>query len=206
MRFARNDKIIDEFSVFSVSSVAQKIGEIGEICGGILLNTLCSTTVESSLQIGPFMQNEANFQKSQLNVNLYNTRDYEDKSNWTLGENEPNSKPIKANVKIGKMNFLQTRIYTDLHRYFRLFSLIRVHPCSSVSNTNSYALDVNFYSTKDYENQGRLRAPGKQTQNKANFKRDDGFSAYYTRDCHAVSISVKPKTCKRRLCKCLTRD
>jgi len=46
------------------------------------------------------MQNKANFQKSQMNVNLYNTTDYEEKSNWTPGENKPNqsqSKPIKAN-------------------------------------------------------------------------------------------------------------
>ena len=33
-----------------------------------------------------------------MNVNLYNTTDYENKSNWTLGENKPNSKPIKANL------------------------------------------------------------------------------------------------------------
>ena len=44
-----------------------------------------------------FMQNEANFRKSQMNVNLYNTTAYENKSDWTPGENEPNqsqSKPI----------------------------------------------------------------------------------------------------------------
>ncbi len=35
-----------------------------------------------------------------MNVNQYNTKDYENKSNWTLGENKPNQsqfKPIKAN-------------------------------------------------------------------------------------------------------------
>jgi hypothetical protein len=32
-----------------------------------------------------------------MNVNLYNTTVYENKCNWTLGENKPNSKPIKAN-------------------------------------------------------------------------------------------------------------
>ena len=31
-----------------------------------------------------------------MNVNLYNTTDYENKTNWTLGENKPNSNPIKA--------------------------------------------------------------------------------------------------------------
>ncbi len=43
------------------------------------------------------MQNKPNFPKSQMNINPYNTTDYENKSNWTLGENKPNSKPIKAN-------------------------------------------------------------------------------------------------------------
>ncbi len=50
------------------------------------------------------MQNKANFRKSQVNVNLYNTTDYERKRDWTLGQNKPNSKPIKANFKRAKMN------------------------------------------------------------------------------------------------------
>ncbi|MHC4173933.1 MAG: hypothetical protein ACYTBX_06895 [Planctomycetota bacterium] len=33
-----------------------------------------------------------------MNVNLYNTMDYENKSDWTLGENKPNSNPNKANL------------------------------------------------------------------------------------------------------------
>ncbi len=35
-----------------------------------------------------------------MNVNLYNTRDYENKSNWTLGQNKPNSKPISVKPKM----------------------------------------------------------------------------------------------------------
>ena len=58
-----------------------------------------STTVESPLQIDPFMQNKANFRKSQMNVTIYSQMAYENKSNWTLGENKPNSNPIKANTK-----------------------------------------------------------------------------------------------------------
>ena len=56
-----------------------------------------STLVERPLQIALFMQNKPNFQKSQMNVNPYNTTDYENKSDWTLGENKPNqtqSNPI----------------------------------------------------------------------------------------------------------------
>jgi hypothetical protein len=39
-----------------------------------------------------FLQNKANFQKSQMDVSFNMTRDYEKKSHWTLGENKPNFK------------------------------------------------------------------------------------------------------------------
>ncbi len=39
-----------------------------------------------------------------MNVNLYNTKDYERKRNWKLGENKPNSNPNKPNFKRAKMN------------------------------------------------------------------------------------------------------
>ncbi len=45
-----------------------------------------------------FMQNKANFRKSQMNVTSLITMDYENIANWTLGENKPNSKPIKPNT------------------------------------------------------------------------------------------------------------
>jgi len=46
-------------------------------------------------------QNEPNSQNDKMNVNLYITTDYENKHDWTLGENEPNSKPI---YEMPKMN------------------------------------------------------------------------------------------------------
>ena len=39
-----------------------------------------------------------------MNVNPYNTMDYENISDWTLGENKPNSNPIKPNCRKSKMN------------------------------------------------------------------------------------------------------
>jgi len=50
------------------------------------------------------MQNKPNFRKSQMNVNPYITTDYERKRNWTLGENKPNSNPIKPNLQKAKMS------------------------------------------------------------------------------------------------------
>ncbi len=34
-----------------------------------------------------------------MNVNPYNTTDYKNKSNWTLGKNKPNSNPNKPNYR-----------------------------------------------------------------------------------------------------------
>ncbi len=39
-----------------------------------------------------------------MNVNIYNTMAYGNKSNWTLGESKPNSNPIKPNLRKAKMN------------------------------------------------------------------------------------------------------
>ena len=62
------------------------------------------------------MQNKANFRKAQMNVNPYITTDYENKSNWTLGENKPNSNPNKANLKRAKMdvNIYYTKVYENI--------------------------------------------------------------------------------------------
>ena len=69
-----------------------------------LLTNLPSTLVENALQITPFYAKRTQFPKSQMNVTSFITTDYENNSNWTLGENEPNSNPIKANLKRAKMD------------------------------------------------------------------------------------------------------
>ncbi len=51
------------------------------------------------------MQNKPNFQKSQMNVNLYNTMDYERKRNWTLGQNKPNQTQFTKSPNERKLNF-----------------------------------------------------------------------------------------------------
>jgi hypothetical protein len=89
--------------------VAQKIGEICEICGGILLNTLCSTIVENSLQINLFMQNKAKVNIGKMNVSVAIIKDYDKKTKnqqRTLFKTKPN----KAKVKIGKMNISVAKI------------------------------------------------------------------------------------------------
>ncbi len=60
------------------------------------------------------MQNKPNFPKSQMNLNIYNTTDYENKSNWTIGQSKPNKNPIKPNLKNEKMN-----VNLTLTKYYR---------------------------------------------------------------------------------------
>ncbi|MBA7627726.1 hypothetical protein ES703_35193 [subsurface metagenome] len=93
------------------------------------------------------MQNKANFQKSQVNVNLYNTRDYENKSNWTLGENKPNSNPIKANFRKAKMNV--NSLITKDYRKNDVFAVQKNKPNSNPIPRMS-KMNVNSLITKDY--------------------------------------------------------
>jgi len=54
-----------------------------------------------------FMQNKPNFLKAKMNVSIYYTEVYENISDWTLGENKPNSNPISERVKLLQSVHLQ---------------------------------------------------------------------------------------------------
>jgi hypothetical protein len=47
---------------------------------------------------GCFMQNKPNLLYAQMNISSVITKDYENIANCKLGENKPNSNPIKANT------------------------------------------------------------------------------------------------------------
>ncbi len=65
---------------------------------------LPSTSVENPLQINLFMQNKPNFRKSQMNVSIFSQMDYENLSDWTIGQSKPNSNPNKPNCRKGKID------------------------------------------------------------------------------------------------------
>jgi hypothetical protein len=46
------------------------------------------------------MQNEPNFPDDQMNVNKVLIKDYEKKSNWTLGENEPKRTQFQCSIML----------------------------------------------------------------------------------------------------------
>jgi len=64
------------------------------------------------------MQNKPNLLDTQMNVTSLITVDYENKSNWKLGKNKPNTNPIKPNFRKAKMflNFYSTKDYENKPR------------------------------------------------------------------------------------------
>jgi hypothetical protein len=69
-----------------------------------LFNKLPSTTVEDSLQIGPFMQNKPNFQDAQMSVSNIITTNYKIFIPLAGYKNKANSNPIRPNFRKAKMN------------------------------------------------------------------------------------------------------
>ncbi len=39
-----------------------------------------------------------------MSASIYDTKEYENKHNWTIGKNKPNSNPNKPNLQKAKMN------------------------------------------------------------------------------------------------------
>jgi len=53
------------------------------------------------------MQNKPNFQNTQMNVNLYNTKDYNNETAFRRRKNKPNSNPISEKPKMNANAFSQ---------------------------------------------------------------------------------------------------
>ncbi len=60
---------------------------------------LPTRTIYPINQFESIMQNKPNFRKTKMNLNSYLTKDYENKSNWKLGENKANTNPIPEKPK-----------------------------------------------------------------------------------------------------------
>ena len=81
------------------SSVSRLLPVVWRLVSSVLYN--CR---ESSTNRPFFMQNKANLEKTQMNVSIFSKMAYENKSDWTLGENKPNSNLIKADFPEVKMS------------------------------------------------------------------------------------------------------
>ena len=100
-----------------------------------------------------FMQNKPNFRKSQMNVNLYNTTDYENKWPWRVRKNKPNSNPIKPNLHRARMNI--TSLITKDYRKKDDFAVRKNKPNSNPISAKP-KMNANLYFIEDYENETTL--------------------------------------------------
>jgi len=99
-----------------------------------------------------------------MNLNFYITRIYENKSNWTLGENKPNSNPIKPNCRKAKMNV--NSLITKGYRKNDAFEVRKNKP-NSKPIPEKPKMNVNAFPQKEYENETAFRLQKnkpKQTQ------------------------------------------
>ncbi len=101
-----------------------------------------------------FMQNKPNFQKSQMNVSIFSKTDYENISDWTLGQNKPNSNPIKPNSPKAKMN-----VNLTLAKDYRKKDdfAVRKNKPNSKPISSKPKMNANAFSQKDYENETAFR-------------------------------------------------
>ncbi len=96
-----------------------------------------------------FMQNEANLVRRRRIANSVCIMNYEEKSDWTPGENEPNSKPNKANWW---RPIQDQRPKTQDQRYKSWVW--------SLESGRKGKIDAMCVFTKGYENEPRLRPAG----------------------------------------------
>ena len=75
-----------------------------------------------------FMQNKPNFQKSQMNVSIFIQMAYENKSNWTLGENKPKTNPIKPNFSLAQIPQLPSPAPSSSQRHSEIMPVIFAGP------------------------------------------------------------------------------
>jgi hypothetical protein len=97
-----------------------------------------------------FMQNKPNFQDTKMNVNLYNTTDYENIANWTLGENKPNQTQWIGNELKSPISPKLTKcpIYQRSYLYYATADLINA---GTVTLTRIWNLRI-FHSIISHRN------------------------------------------------------
>ena len=101
-----------------------------------------------------FMQNKPNLLDAQMNVSSILTTVYENIANWTLGQNKPNSNPIKPNLQKAKMNV--NSLITMDYRKKDDFAVRKNKPNSNPISSKA-KMNANAFSQKDYENETAFR-------------------------------------------------
>jgi hypothetical protein len=65
-----------------------------------------------------FMQNKPNFRKSQMNLKFCKQMAYENKRDWTIGQNKPNSNPTCSELVEPISNEASTHGQQELQKIF----------------------------------------------------------------------------------------
>jgi len=89
-----------------------------------------------------------------MNVSILSKMDYENKSNWTLGENKPNSNPINPNFRKAQMNV--NSFTTKDYRKYDTFAVRKNKPNTKPIFSKA-KMNANAFSQKDYENETAFR-------------------------------------------------
>ncbi|MFB0553264.1 MAG: hypothetical protein ACETWQ_08115 [Phycisphaerae bacterium] len=89
-----------------------------------------------------------------MNVSIFSKTDYEKKQNWTLGQNKPNSNPIKPNSRKAQMN-VNSLITKDYIKYDDF--AVRKNKPNSNPISSKPKMSANALSQKDYENETAFR-------------------------------------------------
>jgi hypothetical protein len=90
------------------------------------------------------MQNEANFPKSQMNVNKALTKDYEKRTLGQSGKNKAKTKPNKANLQKAQMNVnkVLTKDYENKSNWALCENKANTNPIQTQSNPISNGVDA----------------------------------------------------------------
>jgi len=101
-----------------------------------------------------------------MNLNFYSTKAYENIANWTLGENKPNSNPIKPNYRRARMNV--NSLITKDYRKKDDFAVRKNKPNSNPISVKP-KMSANLYVIEDYENETAFR-PQKNKPKQSQFQ------------------------------------
>jgi len=101
-----------------------------------------------------------------MNVSIYLQTAYENKRDWTLGENKPNSNPIKPNFRKDQMNV--NSFITKDYRKNDAFAVRKNKPNSKPISSKA-KMNANAFLQKDYENETAFR-PQKNKPNQSQFQ------------------------------------
>ncbi len=103
-----------------------------------------------------------------MNVNIYNTRNYENKRNWTIGESKPNSNPILSAVGGFRKAKMNVNLYVIEDYRKKDDFIVRINKPNSNPISKMPKMNANLYVIENYENEPPT-GPKKTNPIKPNF-------------------------------------